>query len=98
MHTEELYPVFNSAIYWPEVHYHYAVLVVFDCLCERRYQLYSAFVREITSEDRIVYGVSETFHGPMHIVQALRVHYVIADYVTVQTAHSITWCRMVDIP
>jgi hypothetical protein len=61
MRAQKYYPFFYLTFQWSEVHYHYAVFVMFDDLRECYYKFDFSFVCEIAPEYRIMYGVSESF-------------------------------------
>ena len=57
---------------------------MFDDLGECRDKLYFSSIGEVAAKDGVMYRISEAFHGFVHMMQALWVHYVVADYVAFQ--------------
>ncbi len=76
-----------------EVYNHDAVLVVIDDLGECGDKLHPAFGGEMAAEDGVVDGIPEGLHCPVDLMQALWIHYVVADNVAFQLARRITLCR-----
>lgn len=89
MDSQEFYSILSSAVQWSQVDDHYAILIMLNEGSQGRDKLCFSLLGKKAAKDGVVYRISKALHSLMDLMQALWVHYVVADHVAFLLAHAI---------